>query len=250
MSENDMLVSVVTNGNEPPAHFDSFDKLPEDLAYTAMQITAFAAHYVHPQSKSFDWDGFARAATEYEGEDLMGLPINTNGAPGVTHCHISGSDVDVVEIMRDDHATDIPETSRVTAILLGGYLPPQRGPREISFDSVLGWMVDTLTDTLGINIPKGEIVAPLKTVFKDLAWSQSDGVMSGTNTSWEYRTVYKYAVDGSSDKFHCMVTSTILSMDVSKMATMWSGPLTQSHFIGRIKAAKLEVTKGFEYPMH
>ncbi|TFK46094.1 hypothetical protein OE88DRAFT_1739725 [Heliocybe sulcata] len=137
----------------PPNHFSSFGKLPEDLEPAAVQVTAFAGHYVHWNPKYFDWDAFTSAVAEYAGDHLVGVPMNIEG---VKHCL-------------------------------------QLGPRDLSLDAVLGWMVDTLTDTLNIHIPRSEIAAPLTNVFKNLEWSNSRGVLSGSNTGWEYRTVYKYA---------------------------------------------------------
>ncbi|TFK50723.1 hypothetical protein OE88DRAFT_1659757 [Heliocybe sulcata] len=236
-------------GEQPPTHFDSLDKLPEDLAPTAMQVNAFTGHYVHLDPKYFDWDAFAPAVTQYHGGDLVGVSIDTKGASGVKHCKIKDSDLDVVEVERDDNATDAPD------FIMGpmGPMPTGRtGPKEISLDSVLGWVVDTLTDTLQIKVPKSEISTTLTNVFTNLEWSHSSGwissTSSGSNTAWEYRTVYKYAGDEHSDKFQSMVTSIVLSADVSKTSNFVAAA-TKSHFNSRIKVAKLEVTKGFKSPM-
>ncbi|KZT27161.1 hypothetical protein NEOLEDRAFT_1168319 [Neolentinus lepideus HHB14362 ss-1] len=231
--------------------FDSFDKLPEDLASTAAQVNKFAGYYVHLEAnhKYFDWDGFAPAVTKYPGKDLVGVSVDTKGARGVKHCKVKDSDLDVAEIERDDNASNAPD------FVPGpfGLMPvPGRGPKEISLDNVLGWVVDTLHDVLTVKIEKSELKTTITNVFTNLEWSHSSGFLSssssGSNTAWEYRTVYKYAGDDHPDKFQSMVTSIVLSADVSKVSNLMLDA-TKSHFNSHIKVAKLEVIKGFESPV-
>ncbi|KZT27163.1 hypothetical protein NEOLEDRAFT_1131171 [Neolentinus lepideus HHB14362 ss-1] len=235
-----------------PQSFNSLSKLPENLVPTAVQVNNFVGHFVHLDAnpKYFDWGDFAPAVTQYHRTDLVGVAIDTGNARGVKHCKIKDSDLDVVEIERDDNASDAPD------IIPGPFGPiamPSKGPKEISLDNVLGWVVDTLHDVLHIQIERGELSTTITNVFTNLSWAHDNGFLSsssnGSNTAWEYRTVYGYPEEGEQSKFLSMVTSVTLSADVGKVSNLLMNT-TKAHFSSRIKVAKLKVTEGFHSPIH
>ncbi|EPQ55390.1 delta-endotoxin CytB, partial [Gloeophyllum trabeum ATCC 11539] len=120
---------------------------------------------------------------------------------------------------------------------------------------ILDWIVDALHNQLDIQVDESELRANVYSTFTNLQWAHSSGFAdfsessSGTNSSWEYRTVYAYRQPGDADKFFSMVTTIQLEADVESESWWWGlvGSTTAT-FEATITAEKFGVTKGFKDP--
>ncbi|TFK50724.1 delta-endotoxin CytB [Heliocybe sulcata] len=227
--------------------FDSLTKLPSDLMPTGMQVNKFSGYYVHLNTnpRYFDWDGFAYAVNRYSGKDLVGVPIDYQKGASIDTEHevvVPGSDFDVVKIKNgaplDDDAA------------IHGHVG------EMALAQMLDWMVHELHDKFGVAVNVTELTANIYATFTNLQWAHSNGFAdfsgssTGTNSSWEYRTVYAYPKPGDPSKFLSLVTTIVLAANIQKETSWWGlVSSTRARFYGEIIAGKLLVTKGFRSPV-
>ncbi|EPQ55392.1 delta-endotoxin CytB [Gloeophyllum trabeum ATCC 11539] len=241
--ENESTSEIVTASANTP--FDSLTKLPGDLVPTGMQVSKFTGHYVHVSSvpKWFDWYGFAAAVTSYRGDDLVSVPIDTGrrALPGITLKTDVVPNSDVVEISSDTSPGDNQAL---------------QARRVIVFEIILDWMIHILHDVLGVAADVSELRANVYTTFTNLQWAHSSGFAdfssssSGSNSSWEYRTVYAYRQPGETNTFLSMVTTIKLEADIRSESSWWGlTSSTTARFCATIRAGQLRATKGFTDPI-
>ncbi|KZT27159.1 delta-endotoxin CytB [Neolentinus lepideus HHB14362 ss-1] len=210
-----------------------------------MQVNKFSGYYVHltVNPKYFDWNGFVAAVNNYHGGDLFPVPIQSPKKSGVTLQHgiIPGSEV--VQISSDTS----PGDNEALAV---------RGAADVALSTILNWMIYILHDVLEIAVNVQELRATVYNTFTNLKWASSSGFAdfssssSGSNSSWEYRTVYAYPKPGDPTKFLSMVTTIKLEANITTQSSWWGlVSSTTARFYANITAMKLSVTKGFKSPV-
>lgn len=235
-------------------HFDSVTTLPADLVTTGMQVNKFSGHYVElsRDPKWFDWDAFDAAVDRYDGSDFVTIDDDAyrKALPGVqfqTNVFPKGNAVRISS--RTSPGAKKPKPAQdVTA----------QDEDDVVFEvcqEILDWIVDALCNQLDIQVDENELRANVYSTFTNLKRTSENGFAnfysssSGTNSSWEYRTVYAYRQPGESDKFFSMVTTIQLEADVESESWWWGlvGSTTAT-FEATITAEKFGVTKGFKDP--
>ncbi|TFK50722.1 delta-endotoxin CytB [Heliocybe sulcata] len=208
-----------------------------------MQVNKFSGHYVHlTEPKYFDWDGFKYAVESYPGYDLIGVP----------------PDYDMRSIAAEQLGESTGRSLQVPTYSSaeGDAILMPRGIEEQALENVLNWMTATLKDVVGMAINENELRATVTNVFTNLEWAHSSGFADfsstsvGTNSSWEYRTVFAYPARGDPSRFLSVVTTIYLEANIKEESTWWGiETTTTACFKALIKPGKLLVTKGFKSPV-
>ncbi|KZT27164.1 delta-endotoxin CytB [Neolentinus lepideus HHB14362 ss-1] len=228
--------------------FDSVTTLPEDLVPTGFQVMKFSGHYVRlTEPKSFDWDGFKYAVEQYPDWDLVGVPIDFDKK--------SISNEELEANPRAGGAFEVPTYSNIGYTDKEGAIVMPKGVEEQALENVLNWMVATLQG-IHMEINVNELRATVTNVFTNLEWAHSSGFADfsstsvGTNSSWEYRTVFGYPRNGDPSRFFSVVCTILLQADIEKESSWWGiTTTTTARFHAEIKPGKLLVTKGFRSPV-